>query len=76
MAVGRRRHLIKTLMDEYKLIKSLDVNGVRVNVFSSGTVKIYGKNKAASDVVMRYMEAEGILDDIFVQSDFKCKRKS
>ncbi|NBR06937.1 MAG: hypothetical protein EBT92_14340 [Planctomycetes bacterium] len=63
-------------MDEYKLIKSLDVNGVRVNVFSSGTVKIYGKNKAASDVVMRYMEAEGILDDIFVQSDFKCKRKS
>jgi phenylpyruvate tautomerase PptA (4-oxalocrotonate tautomerase family) len=61
-------------MNEYKLLKSLDVNGVRVNVFSDGTVKIYGKNKSASDVIIRYMESEGILDNIFNSSDFKCKR--
>tara|TARA_R110000868_G_scaffold85916_2_gene241315 strand:- start:761 stop:925 length:165 start_codon:yes stop_codon:yes gene_type:complete len=52
-------------MTGYKLLKSLNVNGVRVNVFADGTIKIYGKNKAASDVIMRYMEAEGILDTIF-----------
>jgi hypothetical protein len=63
-------------MNEYKLLKSLDVNGVRVNVFSNGTVKIYGKNKSASDVIMRYMEAEGILDNIFNPADFKCKRNN
>jgi hypothetical protein len=61
-------------MNEYKLLKSVNVNGVQVNVFSDGTVKIYGKNKAASDVIMRYMEAEGILDNIFNPADFKSNR--
>lgn len=61
-------------MKDYKLLKSLDVNGVRVNVFADSTIKIYGKNKAASDVIMRYMEAEGILDNIFNAADFKNKR--
>ena len=57
-------------------LKTLDINGIRVNVFSDGTIKIYGKNKATSDVIMRYMEAEGILDGIFDGVDFKCKRKN
>jgi hypothetical protein len=63
-------------MNKYELLKSLDVNGVRVNVFSDGTVKIYGKNKAASDVIMRYMEAEGILDNIFNPANFKANRNN
>lgn len=74
MVVGHGRNLTLNSMKEYKLLKSLDVNGVRVNVFADGTIKIYGKNKAASDVIMRYMEAEGILDNIFNAADFKCKR--
>lgn len=61
-------------MKEYTLIKSLDVNGVRVNVFANGTIKIYGKNKTVSDAVMSYMESEGILDNIFNATDFKSKR--
>lgn len=62
-------------MKNFKLLTSLDVNGVRVNVFADGTIKIYGKNKAASDGVMRYMESEGILDNFFNSTDFKSKRK-
>lgn len=51
-------------MNECKLIKSLDVNGVSVNVFSNRLIKIYGKDQLASDAVMRYMELEGVLDDL------------
>jgi hypothetical protein len=71
VVVGDGRHLTQLFMN---LIKQLNVNGIRVNVWSDGTIKIYGKNKSESDVIMKYIEAEGLLDGVFNSNEFKNKR--
>jgi len=51
-------------------MKSFDVRGVRVHVFPDGGVKIYAKNKAASDAIMQYMIDENLIP----LDNFKCNR--
>ena len=61
--------------DDPGKMKVLNVNGVCVHVFSNGDIKIYAKNKQASDKVMKYINDEALLDGLFDNPIFK-KRNS
>lgn len=63
--------MIVTSDDQMKI---LNVNGVRVHVFATGQIKIYGKNKSASDMIMKYINDEALLDGLFDNNIFKNKR--